>query len=172
MDHVIIKLNDIKEKNIFSVEEINKITNQEELVFIIKNAIETTAPEYNNKNLFFLFETLRENIFEQGGMNIFQENIILKIIYLKELYNIDSIIFESLIVLKGFLLLDYELEKDFLEKDNFYQFFLKRYNEFKKDNELTILKMLNMISNIEDLPDNIEELQGVFNNLKQLVQTN
>lgn len=157
----------LRDKGNFRKEEIEKITNSEALMFIITEKKMSKNPQYNN--IGGLFDSLRETIFEKGGMNIFEEHLTIKLVYFREVYDVPEIILESLVLLKGPVLLDYELEKNFIEEDDFYRFFMKRYQDFKQNNELTILKMLNAWSNMDNLSLDMEKLQGVLGEFKKYI---
>ena len=136
---LITQLKELQEKNLFDAANISQYTNQEELLFNLRDAVVDTP---NYEGLYDLFELIRENTFENGGVNVFQEYLSIKLVYFKQVYDFDSILMQSLITLMGPVKLDFILEKDFLQNDEFYSFFIKRYEDFKHNNELSILKML------------------------------
>lgn len=162
---LINKLNELNKNNNLTQEEILKITSKENLFFLLMESKQNT-PVYNS--VYQLFEELRKNIFEKGEMNIFEEYLTIKLVYLKEVYKVDSIILDSLIILLGPVYLDYELENQFFEEDKFYNFLIKRYKEYKADNELSILKMLNSLD-FGSLKLDLKELEGVFEEFKRFV---
>lgn len=166
MEELVKKLETLKRKDNFKRENILNITTIEDLFFIVTERKMSEEADYSN--LYDLFDLLRERTFDKGGINVFEEYLTLKIVYFREVYNLPSIILEALMVLIGPVKLDFELEKNYLEDDEFYSFFIKRYEDFKHNNELTILKMLNMY-NMEDLKADQEQLQGAIEQLKKYV---
>lgn len=166
MQELIHQLETLKRKNNFNNKSILEIASIEQLRFLITEAVMSEEADYSN--LYDLFDLLRDRTFEKGGINVFEEYLTLKIVYFREVYNLPSIILEALMVLIGPVRLDFELEKNHLKDDEFYSFFIKRYEDFKRNNELTILKMLNMY-NMEDLKADQEQLQGAIEQLKKYV---
>lgn len=159
---LITQLHDLQKNNLFNSEEISKVITKEELFNIINEAMKNT-PQMNN--LYSLFDQVREIMFDQGDMNIFEEFLTIKYFYLNSAYGVDTIVLDSIMQLVGPVALDYELESRFLDND-LYNFYVKRYLQFKQNNELTVLKMLNRID-FNQLKLEGEELQKVFAELQK-----
>lgn len=159
---LITQLHDLQKKDLFNAEEIGKFANIEELFNIIHEVMKN-PPQMNN--LYSLFDQVREIMFNQGDMNIFEEFLTIKYFYLNSAYELDIIVLDAIMQLVGPVALDYELESRFLDND-LYNFYAKRYLQFKQNNELTVLKMLNRID-FNQLKLEGEELQKVFTELQK-----
>lgn len=167
MEELLQKLKDLQKIGEFNEEKIRELTNEDQIMFLITEKTVLNKPQYNN--LGGLFDSLRETIFEKGGMNIFEEHLTIKLVYFREIYGVDEVLLQAAIVIMGPVYLDYKLEQNFTGEDDFYKYFMKRYQDHKMNNELTILKMLNIWSNMDDLAANLEKFQGATEELKKYV---
>lgn len=158
------KLHQLKAKNELDVIHIEEITNVDELFFRMIEVLGSSKPNY--RMLYSIFDGIRELMFEQGDLNVFEEFLTIKYAFLEEVYNLDTIILDAILVLIGPVALDFELEERVFKEDEFFNFILQRYNHFKQNNELTVLKLLNSLD-ISQLQFEGKELQGVIEDLKK-----
>lgn len=157
------QLQELQEKNLFNGMNILEVTNTEELMFIITE--KSFEKEGKLNNLYSYFEELRAMKIKEGGLNIFQEHLTLKYFYLVNVYLIEEIIMDALLHLIGPVELDYLLE-EVLEEDKRFKHYMKRYTEFKNDNEVTIFKLLNQLD-IGELNMEVGELGDVMKQLQE-----
>ena len=157
------QLMDLKKNNDFNKDAILKITTVEMLFYKVLEIKMSKEPNYNN--LYSLFDTVRDIMFDNAGINIFEEFITIKYYYLNSMFEVDTILLDALLEIIGPVLLDYELERQFFKDDEFYAFYLNRYNQFKQNNELTVLKIMNRID-LKSFKLEGEELQKTLAELK------
>lgn len=162
---LIKELHILKEQDKLNVDELNRITSPQNLFFIITEAMLTGKKEYNN--LYSLFEEIRAISIEQGGINIFEEFLTLKYFYLESVFGLDTVVLDALMSFIGPVALDYELEKRFLKEDDFYQYYLTRYNQFKQNNEFSMLKLIDSLK-IDDLQIEGDKLEELIQEMKNM----
>lgn len=163
---LIKQLEDLQNNNQFDKEHISEIINEDALLLKLREKIISITPQYNT--LYDLFEIIRNNAFEEGGINVFQEYLSIKLVYLQEVYNFDRLFTQALIALIGPVYLDFIIDNDFLAEDTFYKFFMKRYEDFKHNNELSILKMLKELDFSKLSVDN-EQLLSVLGDIQKYI---
>lgn len=163
---LIKKLEELQVQQKFNKEEILKITSTDELIALVREQI---FQEPNNNALYRFFDDLRETIIEKEGLNIFEEDLILKFFYFEKVYNIKEIVLYALMEVWGPVLLDYKLEREILDEDDFFQFYIKKYNQFKTNNEFTIFKLLKSLD-INDLKLEQAELEQLIKKLETMTE--
>lgn len=164
MTELIKQLQELKDNGKLSKENVLALTNIENLFYIISEKKKTNTPNYNN--LYSVFDEIRTISIEQEGMNIFEEFLTLKYFYLEYVYSIENVLLDSLMTILGPVLLDYELDNKFLKEDDFFEFYITRYNQFKQNNEFSMLKLINSFK-LEDLRLEGANLQSVIQELKE-----
>lgn len=140
---LITNLKNLKNQDLLNKDEILKITNQESILFYIREKFLNNQPNY--ASLYSVFDEIREILIESKDFNTFNEFLILETNYLNLVYNIDVVLIEALIYITSPVYTDYILLNDFLSQDKFYEFYLNRYSSFKQNNELSIMKMFNSL---------------------------
>ena len=160
---LIESLKSLQESKKFTKEELLAITNVEELFYEILGKTVNETPNY--ENLYGVFDDIHERMYETN-YNVFQEYLNLKYYYLVEVYSVDLVVLTSLMEIIGPVALDYELEKRFFLEDDFYKFYLGRYDQFRRNNEFSIYKLVKSM-NINDLKVEGEELNKTVRDLKK-----
>lgn len=156
----------LQKQNKLNKEEILAITSKEELIFTLRENMFKNA-ELNN--LYTYFQELRELIIEKEGINIFEEHLSIKFFYLQTVYGVEEVILYALLELLGPVFLDYVLETEILNEDNFYNYYLTKYKEYKSDNQMTIFKLLSKLD-IGDLKIAQEDLDEAMKELKKYAE--
>ena len=140
---LITNLENLKNQDLFNKEEVLKIVDQDTLLFYIREKFLSQKANYSS--LYSVFDEIREILIESKDFNIFNEFLILETNYLNLVYGIEVVVIEALIHITSPVYTDYILATDFLSQDKFYGFYLDRYNSFKQNNELSIMKMFNSL---------------------------
>lgn len=162
------QLQELMEQKTLSPETILALTTKENLLFLLAEAKNSERGDFND--LYSFFDDLRANSIKESGMNIFQEHLTIKFFYIQKIYKLDEVYMYALMHLMGPVMLDYYLETEILNDDAFYAYYIKRYNEYKTNNEFTIFKLLDRL-NINDLKLEGEELQKLVDKMSELAET-
>lgn len=151
-----------------NIHEVSKLTSVDQLMFLIKEQVVVAIPDYTK--LYNVFEELREVRYAEA-FNVFQESLNLKYYYFNSVYGVNIIVLNAILLFIGPVALDYELE-EILADNKFYKFYIKRYEDFVKNNEYSVYRLItDLVKNldIQELVKNNEELQSTIKELEKKI---